>query len=130
MYEQRKLTDIVQNKNEKREKIKGEIAKMDNPKAREIETCDNLIGYCNKMKVQLGLAAPTSEEVAKKTETEMINEYNKTDLDSKIKDGKIVASVPKKEELYTQNKGKKGKKPKAAKAAETNGTLKVDLVII
>jgi hypothetical protein len=68
--------------------------------------------------------------VAKKTETEMINEYNKTDLDSKIKDGKIVASVPKKEELYTQNKGKKGKKPKAAKAAETNGTLKVDLVII
>jgi hypothetical protein len=77
------------------------------------------------------LAAPTSEEVAKKTETEMINEFNKTDLDSKIKDGKIMAAAPKKEEFAVGGgKGKKGKKPKAAKAAETNGTLKVDLVII
>lgn len=71
---------------------------MDNPKAKEIEVCENLIGYCNKMKMQLGLAEPTSEQVAKKTETEMINEYNKTDLDSKIKDGKIMAAAPKKDD--------------------------------
>mgnify|MGYP001485130041 CR=1 FL=1 len=69
----------------------AEIESRDNPKAKEIETCDNLIKYCNKLKIQLGLVEPSSEEVAKKTETEMINQFNKTDLDSKIKDGKILA---------------------------------------
>lgn len=132
MYEQRKLTDIAQNKNSKREKMMEQISKMENPKAREMDICENLIGYCNKMKIQLGLAAPNSEEVAKKTETEMINEYNKTDLESKIKDGKIMAAAPKKEE-FTQiggGKGKKGKKPKAQKVAENSDTLKVDLEVI
>lgn len=78
----------------------------------------------------MGLAEPSSEEVAKKTETELINEYNKTDLESKIKDGKIMAAAPKKEEFAQVNKGKKGKKPKGQKVAETNGTLKVDLEVI
>lgn len=68
--------------------------------------------------------------MAKKTETELINEYNKTDLDSKIKDGKIMAAAPKKEEFSQVNKGKKGKKPKGQKVAENNGTLKVDLEVI
>jgi hypothetical protein len=48
----------------------------------------------------------------------MINQFNKTDLDSKIKDGKILAVASKKEETVTTiggGKGKKGKKPKQQK---------------
>lgn len=63
----------------------------------------------------------------------MINEYNKTDLNQKMKDGKILLAAPKKEEVTViggGGKGKKGKKPKAAKAAESTGILKIDLAII
>jgi len=45
----------------------------------------------------------------------MINEYNKNDLDTKMKDGKILLAQPKKEEVTViggGGKGKKGKKPK------------------
>jgi len=39
--------------------------------------------------VQQGLGEQTSEEVAKASEREMINEYNRQDLEQKMKDGKI-----------------------------------------
>jgi hypothetical protein len=52
MAEQRKLTGQQDNKNEKREKLKAEIEGRENPKTREIATCENLIAYCNKLKVQ------------------------------------------------------------------------------
>lgn len=63
----------------------------------------------------------------------MINQFNKTDLDSKIKDGKILMAAPKKDDVTVigGGKGKKGKKPKQPKAAENSlGVLKIDLEVI
>jgi len=40
----------------------------------------------------------TSEEVAKKTSTELINEYNRQDIEQKLKDGKIQVVYNKKED--------------------------------
>jgi len=73
----------------------------------------------------------TSEEVAKKTESELINEYNRQDLDQKLKDGKIMAVHTKKEEVVVigGGKGKKGKKPKAQKT-EAKATFNIDFAVI
>jgi len=63
----------------------------------------------------------------------MINEYNKNDLDTKMKDGKILLAQPKKEEVTViggGGKGKKGKKPKQQKVADSTGVLKIDLEVI
>lgn len=57
----------------------------------------------------------TSEEVAKKAETELINEYNRNDIEQKMKDGKIQAVQKDSDAGAMQiggGKGKKGKKPK------------------
>lgn len=60
------------------------------------------------------MMAPTSEEVAKKTESELINEYNRQDIEQKLKDGKIQAVVKKDEGIQIGGgKKNKGKKPKA-----------------
>jgi len=48
---------------------------MHNPNSDEIEACDTLIAYCLKMKKDLGLVLPTSEEVAKATQNEMIKDF-------------------------------------------------------
>lgn len=74
--------------------------------------------------------APSNEEVAKKLESESIKDYNRQDLDQKLKDGKILMAAPKKEELTIigGKGGKKGKKPKAqAPVAEV---FKIDLEVI
>ena len=65
------------------------------------------------LKRQHGLVPDTSEEVAKKTETELINEYNRNDIEQKMKDGKIKAVEKVSDNDMIQSKGKKGKKPKA-----------------
>jgi hypothetical protein len=52
-----------------------------NPFLREIETCDDLVAYCNKLKVQFGLMEQSSEEMAKNTEKAMISAYSQQDID-------------------------------------------------
>ena len=56
----------------------------------------------------------SSEEVAKSTEKELINEYNRQDIEQKLKDGKLMAVESKKDEMLVVGggKGKKGKKNK------------------
>lgn len=100
---------------------------------KEIETCDHLLLYCNKLKAKHGLAEPTSEEVAQKTQKEMINDYNKQDLEQKLKDGKILAVHSKKEETMTIIGGggkKKGKKQKTQQKADTSKQFNIDFVVI
>ena len=119
-------------KEARKEKLKQEIENRQNPKQREVDTCDSLIVYCNKLKAQQGLAQPSSEQVAKKIETEQINQYNQQDLSQKMKDGKILAAAPKKEEMTIigGGKGKKGKKPKANQNATAADLFKIDLEVI
>lgn len=54
---------------------------------------------------------PTSEEVAVKTQKDFMAEYNKQDLEQKLKDKRIVAADSKKEVLtFIGKKGNKDKK--------------------
>lgn len=62
------------------------------PHQKEIDTCDDLIRYCNKLKSQAGLMAPTSEQVAQQTQKNFLEEQRKAELAQKMKDGKIVAA--------------------------------------
>jgi len=69
-----------------------------------------LIAKCNKLKAQYGLVPPTSEEVA----TDMVKKFSQEDIEQKLKDRKIEAAAPRKEEQFVVNKKKGGKKPKTS----------------
>ena len=56
-------------------KKRDEIANSTNPNEKQVETCDHLIKYCNKLKKDSGLAPASSEEVAKQLDSEMKNDY-------------------------------------------------------
>lgn len=47
------------------EERKQALLDRPNPYHREIETCEHLIGYCNRLKVISGLAQPAPEEQVK-----------------------------------------------------------------
>lgn len=118
--------------NEREDRIaakRAEIQNRPNPYQKEIDTCESLVQYCHKLKVQQGLVPQNSEQVAKDTEKEMINQYNRQDLDQKLKDGKIQMAV-KQADTIVVNK-KKGKKPKAQnKANDAPKTFNIDFAVI
>lgn len=87
-----------------------------------------MILYCQKLKAQHGLVPATSEEVAKKIEQEGINQFNKQDIDQKLKDGKLQMAVKKESDNMVVKK--KGKKPKAKTAQETSKAFNVDFAVI
>jgi len=58
-----------------------EIENRPNPNSKKIETCDLLVEYCLKLKVQAGLVPLTSEQVAVETQKNLIFEYNKQDIE-------------------------------------------------
>ena len=64
-------------KDERIQKKKAEIESMQNPYGRQIETCSTLISYCQGLKKQMGLVPPSDDQVAKETQKEIINEYNR-----------------------------------------------------
>lgn len=113
---------LKQAQNEKEERIRKKRAELENrpnPYLKEIDTCEHLIQYCNRLKVQFGLAQPTTEEVAKETQKEMISEHSRKEIEQKIKEGKVMLAV--KEDDTVQiggGKGKKGKKPKQPQAKQ------------
>ena len=129
--DQKRIGGQNDDKQARKEKLQVEIESRQNPRLKEIETCESLIVFCNKLKAQQGLVAPSNEEVAKKIETESINDYNKQDIDQKLKDGKILMAAPKKEEvtIIGGGKGKKGKKPKA-QTKDASDAFKIDLEVI
>lgn len=73
---QKRLNMVVNDKAERIEKKKIDLENRPNPNLREVETCDQLIQYCIRLKGQYGLIPPTEEEVAEKTQKEEINKFN------------------------------------------------------
>lgn len=127
------LKQMEQDKAERIAKKQVEIENLGNPNQQEIDTCDVLIAYCKKLKAQWGLVAPTSEEVAKEVEKDLINEYKKQDIAQKLNDGKLMAVEKKKDELFTVgggNKGKKGKKQKNQQKQEATDSFQIDFTVI
>jgi len=111
-------------------KKRDEISNSTNPNEKQVETCDHLIKYCNKLKKDSGLAPATSEEVAKQLDSEMKNDYMRQDLQQKLKDGKIQAVIKKDENIQMGGgKGKKGKKQRQPKADDNKG-ISVDFAVI
>jgi len=118
--QQKRAKQVQEEKEERIKRKRAELENRENPFAKEIATCDHLVSYCNSLKKNLGLVPESSEQVAKKTETELINEYNRQDIEQKLKDGKILAVVNKKDDdavVIGGGKGKKGKKQKTQTAA-------------
>ena len=110
------------------EKKKSELNDMSNPNLKEIDTCEHLILYCQKLKVQQGMVPPTSEEVARKTQYDLISEFNRQDIEQKLKDRKIEAVESKKDETVQigGGKGKKGKKNKREPKQEQAESFSID----
>lgn len=78
MYnQQKKMKQVVTEKADRIEKKREEIKNRPNPYQKEIDTCDHLVLYCQRLRAQHGLVPATSEEVAKKIEKDSINQFNK-----------------------------------------------------
>ena len=126
---------IVQAKDEKEDRIQKKRQELDatpNPNLKEIETCAHLLQYCNKLKIQQGLVPASSEEVAAKIEKESINEYNRQDIEQKLKDGKIQAVSKKDDSVMSVGAkgGKKGKKQNKPKQSEGPKSFNIDFAVI
>uniref|UniRef100_A0A7S3CIP3 Uncharacterized protein n=1 Tax=Strombidium rassoulzadegani TaxID=1082188 RepID=A0A7S3CIP3_9SPIT len=133
--EQKRLKGALDDKEERISKKRAEIQSRPNPYTKEIETCDSLIAYCNKLKVQKGMIEPSQEEVAKSVQKNIISGYSKQDIDQKLKDGKILAAHSKKDDGGIQvgaGKGKKGKKQKGGNSqkAENDSSFNIDFAVI
>lgn len=126
--QQKRLKAARDEKDDRIKKKRQEIENTPNPHLKEIETCEHLIQYCHKLKVEKGLVQASSEEVAAKTEKEMILQYNKQDIEQKLKEGKIQAVERNEEENFKVNKGKKGKK--AGKKSDNSTSLNIDFAVI
>lgn len=64
LNQKKRLTADLEDKKVRIEQKKAEIAARPNPNSKEIETCAELIKYCQRRKADAGLVPPTSEQVA------------------------------------------------------------------
>jgi len=136
MGQQRRLREAKDDKQERIQKKKVEIEDRSNPYIKEIETCEHLMAYCNKLRSQFGLVGPTNEEVAKKIEKDMIYEYNQADIQQKVKDGRLMEAHSKDDGITVVGggKGKKGKKGKnnqqKSEASASQASFNIDFAAI
>lgn len=63
--EKQRLIDREQYKKERIEAKKQALLDRPNPYQREIETCEHLIGYCNRLKVITGIATAAPDDHAR-----------------------------------------------------------------
>jgi hypothetical protein len=89
-----------------------------NPYQKEVDTCDHLIAFCNKLKVIHGLINPAHEDITQSSATQKVAT---TEPAKKLNEAKFERSQTKAEreqEALIQVGGgknkKKGKKPKKA----------------
>ena len=54
---------------------------------REIETCEHLIAYCHKLKIQSGLG--TTDETPEELQKKLNNEVAIEELSKKVEEGKL-----------------------------------------
>lgn len=66
------------------EERKQALLDRPNPYEREIETCDHLIAYMNKLKVLTGLMQPEADEQAKQEQQKIITDMNKEEVKKKL----------------------------------------------
>jgi hypothetical protein len=88
-----------------------------NPYIKEIETCDHLIAYCNRLKVQHGLVLVQNTESLKEEKKNILTQLNKEDVGKKVQDGKLEKAMTKAEKeaasmVVVGGRKKGGKKQK------------------
>ena len=77
----KELEGAANDREERIKQKKAEIEARPNPFLRELDFCDDLIAYCNKLKVLKGLAEPSTEEEAKDVEKKLISASTQFELD-------------------------------------------------
>jgi hypothetical protein len=105
-----------------------------NPYEKEIDTCDHLIAFCNRLKIQHGLAeAPSSDDI-KSTQKEFLKQSNAEDVNKKVQEGKLERAktkVEKEQEQMIQIGGKKkGKGKKVKKDTQVEEAFNIDFSVI
>src|ERR1017187_10300317 len=90
-----------------------------NPYEKEIDTCDHVIAYLNRKKIQMGLGEE-KEATIRDVEKTLLSQYAKEDVQKKVNDGKLERAKTKddkeKDDMIQVGRQKKGKKPKKEKA--------------
>jgi len=113
-----RLVEREEQKKRRAEEKKKEVLERVNPYEKEIETCDHIIAYLQRKRVEAGLV---KEENIMDFQKQVSNEESKHAVEKRINDGKIERVLTKEErerEGMIQVGGggkKKGKAPKKQK---------------
>lgn len=133
----RQKEQLVEREKEKAERIaarKQAMLDRPNPYLKEIETCEHLIGYCNKLKVLTGMVQVPVDEQIKEEQKQIMNQLNREDVNKKLQDGKLERVLSKREreeqEMLKVGGKNKGKGPRKVKASEVEEAFKIDILAI
>jgi hypothetical protein len=100
------------------EERKQQMQDRPNPYEKEIDTCDHVIAYLNRKKIQMGLGEE-KEATTREVEKTLLSQFAKEDVQKKVNDGKLERAKTKedkeKDALIQVGRQKKGKKPKKDK---------------
>ena len=129
-----RLIEFEESRKQRLEAKKQALLDRPNPYEKEIDTCSQLIGYCNKLKAKYGLVELKGEQAIKQEQKQIINSLAKEDVAKKLQDGKLERVMSKKEReeeanMMVGNK-KKGKKPRVHKETETEEAFSIDIQFI
>lgn len=83
------MIDREEGKKRRIEERKQALLDRPNPYEREIETCDHLIGYCNKLKLITGLVQAPVDEQLKQEQKAIVSDLNKEEVKRKLEEGKL-----------------------------------------
>jgi len=129
------LKDYEKKIQERLEEKKQTEVENDNPYSKEIDTCEHLIQYCHKMRVQYGQVEQGADDDIKESEKMMQNQFAKEKIQEKIKEGKLEAVQSKKDReeeatFFAGGKKKKGKNQKKKKEEFVDANLNLDIGVI
>ncbi|MFS8160017.1 MAG: hypothetical protein ACMG6E_07365 [Candidatus Roizmanbacteria bacterium] len=117
--EKARIVERDEYKKRQAEERKQQMQDRPNPYEKEIDTCDHVIAYLNRKKIQMGLG-DEKEATIRDVEKTLLSQYAKEDVQKKVNDGKLERALTKedkeKEAMIQVGRQKKGKKPKKEKA--------------
>ena len=136
--QKRRLTGQAQERQRRIDQRRADIDSRTNPYTKQIETCEELIAYCNRVKAKAGMVEMTDAEKAAKAQAEMDQAYRRENLEQKLKDGRIQMAQNKKErdDMTVIGGGKKKRNRNKDKDQEKveeqkgDGQIDIDFVII
>lgn len=114
------------------DEIKQQLRDRPNPYEKEIETCEHLIAYFNKLKVLNGLGEEKEQSILD-VEKSMQSQFAKEDITKKVTEGKIERAKTKEEreqESMMQFGGKKKKQQRKQKDVVVEEAFKIDFTVI